>query len=63
MKCPLCGNVFSDYTYACETCPLNKNCKLICCPHCNYKFPQESKIVNYFNKILKREKKDAEAGN
>ena len=59
MTCPLCGNKFTDYIESCESCILNKTCKLVCCPNCGYKFPQESKIINFFAKKLKREKTNA----
>jgi hypothetical protein len=59
MNCPLCGHKFTEYVIACESCILNKNCKLVCCPNCGYKFPQESKIFNFFTRIFKKEKSDA----
>lgn len=37
IACPMCG-----YTYdpagntACQACPLNKGCQLVCCPNCGY---------------------------
>ena len=59
MNCPLCGHKFAEYIYACEACILNKSCKLICCPNCGYKYPHESKIINFVLKKLKKVKKDA----
>jgi len=59
MNCPLCGNSFEEFSYACKGCPVNKDCKLICCPNCGYKFPNESKIVNFINNIFKKERKNA----
>ena len=59
MNCPLCGHESPEFIIACESCMLNKNCKLVCCPNCGYKFPQESKIVNFFLKKFKKEKPDA----
>lgn len=50
--CPLCGYTFGDDEYICASCALNKNCKLICCPRCKYTFTDESKIYNFFKKII-----------
>jgi len=59
MNCPLCGHSFTEYIHACEACVLNKSCKLVCCPNCGYKYPLESKIINLFSKIFKKEKPNA----
>ena len=59
MNCPLCGHNFTDYVAACQSCVINKGCKLVCCPNCGYKYPQESKIINYFTKKFKKEKPNA----
>lgn len=59
MNCPLCGYSFTEYVIPCESCILNKNCKLVCCPNCGYKFPQESKILNFLYKKIKKDKSNA----
>ncbi|MGB9699772.1 MAG: hypothetical protein ACPL5I_10345 [Thermodesulfobacteriota bacterium] len=46
----------------CSTsCPLGKNCQLLCCPQCHYRFPAESKVAGFIKKLLsksgEREKK------
>lgn len=64
-RCPLCGFKFSANEMqkgACAKCPLNRNCHLTCCPHCNYQFVTESKTVNLiknrFSKIVKKGEDD-----
>ncbi len=59
-KCPLCGYAFthSDLEHACKRCPMG-GCGLICCPHCNYQFVNDSKIVNGIRKVLKIKKREA----
>ncbi len=61
VKCPLCGFEFSTDEMkkgVCAKCPLGKDCNLICCPNCNYRFPTESRTVNLlkdtFDKIVKK---------
>ena len=61
MNCPLCGHESDEFIIACESCMLNKSCKLTCCPNCGYKFPTESKIVNFILKKFKKDKSDATA--
>jgi len=37
MKCPLCGFEFDpEEARACNQCPLQRACTMICCPHCGY---------------------------
>jgi hypothetical protein len=37
MTCPMCGCLFDpDEHVACQSCPLHKNCHLVCCPNCGY---------------------------
>jgi len=50
--CPLCGYKFKEDELVCASCLLNKNCQLICCPRCKYTFTDESKIYNFFKKII-----------
>lgn len=61
IKCPLCGSEFSNdemKNATCSKCPFAKGCDLICCPHCNYQFVNESKTMNLlakrFGKIVKK---------
>jgi len=37
MTCSLCGYTFDPVAQAaCVTCPLRKNCPLVCCPYCGH---------------------------
>lgn len=37
MTCPLCRHVFdSSSNLACESCPLHRGCRLVCCPACGH---------------------------
>jgi hypothetical protein len=37
ITCPMCGYVYDpDEHIACRSCPLHKNCHLVCCPNCGY---------------------------
>lgn len=36
-SCPMCGCTFDPTAHAgCQSCPLNRDCTLICCPECGY---------------------------
>ncbi len=36
-ECPFCGHRFNPAEKsACQSCPLQKNCNLVCCPACGY---------------------------
>ena len=46
INCPLCGYAFSrEESDRCAVCPVNRNCGLICCPGCGYRFVEDSWIV------------------
>jgi len=37
ITCPLCGHTFDASEHlACQACPLNKGCPLLCCPSCGF---------------------------
>lgn len=47
-RCSMCGGRFDpDQHLACQACPMNSGCDLVCCPHCGYQTvdPGRSKIV------------------
>jgi len=48
IKCSLCGAVFEPAENTGGGCPINKSCKMICCPNCGYQIPEESKLVTWF---------------
>jgi len=51
-KCPLCGLEFDDAGALCHSCPMSKNCKVICCPNCGYGFTDESRLVEWLKRRL-----------
>lgn len=65
MKCDFCGAVFEkdECRSGCESCPMNRNCKKIKCPNCNYEMYPEpehktlGRIKNLFDLIGKSKKK------
>lgn len=60
LTCALCGFVFDPAAATtCGGCPLNKNCAIICCPHCGYETLPESKLVNFVRRVFKRRVKAA----
>lgn len=37
MRCTMCGHDFDPAAHvACQSCPLQKGCSLVCCPQCGY---------------------------
>jgi transposase len=40
--CGLCGARFDARSAGCNpSCPLSRNCGLVCCPHCGHGAPRE----------------------
>ncbi len=56
VDCPLCGFQFKSDEAACSGCGMMRGCSMLKCPNCNYEFVAESKIVNWFVKLVKRGK-------
>jgi hypothetical protein len=56
ISCGLCGHRFelSEAARVCERCPLTADCGVVCCPHCGYSFPRESRIVSWLRRLLRR---------
>ncbi len=54
VKCTLCGAEFEPGKNTCGGCPINKDCKTICCPNCGFGFPEETKLSDWLRKILKK---------
>jgi Fe2+ transport system protein FeoA len=56
LKCSLCGFLYNpDQHAACQSCPMHKDCNLVCCPACGYQTvnPQHSllgRMVRHFPK-------------
>jgi len=37
IQCPMCGQQYASQEHqGCKSCPVNKNCTLVCCPACGY---------------------------
>lgn len=53
--CPLCSCHFGGSGESCHSsCPMSRGCKMIKCPRCNYEFVEESSIVNFVRKLMKK---------
>jgi len=64
--CPMCGYLYDAVEHAaCQTCPLNKDCQMVCCPVCGYKTinTAASKLARVAEKWLNFNKKDDQAKN
>ncbi len=45
-RCPLCGTDFAENEHeGCPACPVNRFCRVVCCPHCGYEFVEDSWVV------------------
>lgn len=52
-RCPLCGSPWSQKS--CQaSCPLGKNCRLVCCPNCGYRTVAESSLIKLGQKLKER---------
>ena len=54
LTCPLCSFLFEKKEAACVGCAFMGKCSLLKCPNCSYEFTEESKLVKWFQKKLKR---------
>jgi Fe2+ transport system protein FeoA len=53
LHCPLCGFEFVKQQTPChQGCPLNKLCKLVCCPSCHYEFPPETRLTGWWRRLF-----------
>jgi hypothetical protein len=53
--CPLCGTAFDAEGQGCRpSCPMSRGCKVVCCPSCNYSFPQETGLAGRLKAFLER---------
>ena len=54
-QCPLCGKSFDPSEMkGCSGCLLSKQCNLICCPNCGYRYKEQSTLVDLFKKLFKK---------
>ena len=48
-RCPMCGN---DMDPSRCLCPFASRCDVLCCPHCHYKIPGESRLTRFLRRVL-----------
>lgn len=55
MQCSFCGFTFSvlEHVESCPSCPLSKNCRMVCCPRCGYKIPPPSSLERAGRVVLR----------
>ncbi len=54
-RCPLCGTEFDAEGQGCRpSCPMARGCRVVCCPSCNYSFPQERGLAGGLRKQFDR---------
>lgn len=54
MRCQLCGAEFEPTAMGCQDkCPMSRQCRLICCPHCGYQVVDEdrSRLARLVEKV------------
>ena len=59
LTCPLCGFQFDPQDHPhCISCPLNRDCHMVCCPACQYTTidTDQSKLAQIVSHLLKQEK-------
>jgi hypothetical protein len=54
VQCPLCGGRFPRHEACAAGCPLAGACRTLCCPHCHYRFVEDSIVVGWVGKLLHR---------
>lgn len=55
LTCPLCAFEFEkDDTLCVHGCPLGKLCGLVRCPSCAYEFPEISRRISWFRRLVTR---------
>lgn len=53
--CSMCGHRFDESQHeACQKCPLQKECSLVCCPNCGYEMVNvhRSKLARWAARLL-----------
>ena len=57
LHCPLCGFEFERRDTACARgCPLGRFCRLVCCPNCQYEFPEHPESIGLLQRLFHRPK-------
>lgn len=65
IHCAMCGHKFNpDQHLACQACPVQSGCSLVCCPACGYQTvnPRRSKIVRLMNFLSANKNSTSPAG-
>lgn len=44
VTCPLCGYRYENSPEKCVRCPMGRNCKVLCCPHCGYQVVDDTSV-------------------
>jgi len=59
-RCPLCGGSFPADGSGCPSaCPIAKQCKVLCCPHCGYEFVEDSAVASGIARLWRRFRRKA----
>jgi hypothetical protein len=52
VRCPLCGGRFPGRESCVAGCPVSHSCRTVCCPHCHYRFVEESTLGRWLERLL-----------
>ncbi len=55
VTCSMCGYRFDPQAHlACQSCPLNSGCQVVCCPSCGFQWvdPGGSTLVRLASRLL-----------
>ena len=52
VQCPLCGGRFAGKESCPSGCPLSANCRTLCCPHCHYRFVEDSTVARWVRQLF-----------
>jgi len=56
VECPLCGKRFPGQEACVVGCPFAGSCQTLCCPHCDYRFVEDSKLTRWVGRLLRAER-------
>lgn len=55
IQCPMCGHRYASQDHlGCKSCPVNKECTLVCCPACGYQTvnARKSRFARFVQSLL-----------
>jgi len=55
--CSLCGLEFEG-SECHSACPMSRGCKMVECPRCGFEFVDESRIVNFVQRLFRHKTQD-----